>query len=313
HGLQHRRHDAPARAASGRAARRPLRTPLGLGRLLRVRLRQPGLDDVRLPGGVAVRRAGAALHPGSHVAAGPGERPGGAAGGRGQPLQPHGRRRTAAHDTAVRLLLVRARPRPLSGGGVPLRRPAGHRRPAPLRARHARRLRIFHSRHRDAVAALAPPPALCRPSRRKIAEDSPREVAVRRRAGACIAVAVAVALLGAATPGIAGATLPPVTDEWIRVKTAHFVLYSNASERRTLDLGRRLERFRAALARFNRKFVVDPPVVTSLFIFRDDASLTPYKTRFNGRAVEMSGLFVGRSDGNYILVNGAKQGDPLEV
>ena len=136
---------------------------------------------------------------------------------------------------------------------------------------------------------------------------------MRRRAGACIAVAVAVALLGAATPGIAGATLPPETDEWIRVKTAHFVLYSNTSERRTMDVGRRLERFRAALARFNRKFVVDPPVVTSLFIFRDDASLAPYKTRFNGRAVEMSGLFVGRADGNYILVNGAKQGDPLEV
>lgn len=107
--------------------------------------------------------------------------------------------------------------------------------------------------------------------------------------------------------------LPPEKDSWIQVQTAHFVLYSDTTERRTVDLGRRLERFRAALSRFNKKFRVDPAVTTSIFVFKDDASFTPYKKRFNGKIVDMAGMFVGRQDGYYIELNGAKQGDPLDV
>jgi len=135
-----------------------------------------------------------------------------------------------------------------------------------------------------------------------------------------IAVALAAVLLGALVRPVgaaasvgAAALLAPETDRWIQVQTAHFTLYSNASERRTLDLGKRLERFRAVLSRFNKKFKVDPPVTTSIYVFKDDASLTPYKKRFNGKPVELSGLFVGHPDGYYILLNGARQGDPLEV
>src|SRR2546428_309684 len=128
-----------------------------------------------------------------------------------------------------------------------------------------------------------------------------------------MAVALAAVLLHV-LPGHAGeAAFPPETDSWIQVRTAHFVLYSNASEKRTLDLGRRLERFRGALSRFNDKFRVDPPVSTFIYVFKNDASLTPYKKRFNGRPVELSGLFVGRPDGYYIVLNGERHADPLQV
>ncbi len=141
-----------------------------------------------------------------------------------------------------------------------------------------------------------------------------REDVVRLQSGPGIAVALAAFLLGAfPEPAGAAAALPPDTDRWIQVQTAHFVLYSNASERRTLDLGKRLERFRATLSRFNKKFSVDPPVTTSIYVFKDDASLTPYKKRFNGRPVELSGLFAGHPDGYYIILNGEKQGDPLQI
>ena len=135
---------------------------------------------------------------------------------------------------------------------------------------------------------------------------------MREQTGRRFALAVMLAWM-AVRPARAGAVLPSETDQWIRVQTAHFVIYSNAAERRALDMGHRLERFRAALARFNAKFRIDPPVTTSIYIFKDDASLTPYKPRFNGRPIELSGLFVGHPDGYYILVNGAKQGDPLGV
>src|SRR5258705_6509810 len=97
-------------------------------------------------------------------------------------------------------------------------------------------------------------------------------------------LALAAAVLGALTR-VGGETsaLLPETDAWIQIKTAHFVFYSNTSEKRTLELGRRLERFRAALARFNKKFRIDPPVTTSIYVFKNDLSLTPYKIRFNGR------------------------------
>jgi tetratricopeptide (TPR) repeat protein len=137
---------------------------------------------------------------------------------------------------------------------------------------------------------------------------------MRRHAGPGNAVALAAFLLGAfSEPASAAAAFPPDADRWIQVQTAHFVLYSNASERRTLDLGKRLERFRATLSRFNKKFRVDPPATTSIYVFKDDASLTPYKMRFNGRPVELSGLFAGHPDGYYIILNGAKQGDPLQI
>src|SRR3989454_527444 len=128
-----------------------------------------------------------------------------------------------------------------------------------------------------------------------------------------MAVALAAVLLHV-LPGHAGeAAFPPETDSWIQVRTAHFVLYSNASEKRTLDLGRRLERFRAALSRFNKTFRVDPPVSTFIYVFKDDASLAPYKKRFDGRPVELSGLFVGRIDGYYIILNGERHAEPLQV
>ena len=141
-----------------------------------------------------------------------------------------------------------------------------------------------------------------------------RKVSLRQHTGLVGAVALAAALLAAVPAHAEDAfPLPPETDRWIQVETAHFVFYSNASERRTLDLGRRLERFRATLSRFNKKFNIDPPVTTAIYVFKDDASMTPYKKRFNGKPIEMSGLFAGHPDGYYIMLNGERQGDPLEV
>jgi tetratricopeptide (TPR) repeat protein len=137
---------------------------------------------------------------------------------------------------------------------------------------------------------------------------------MRQPTGISLALALAVVLLDLPSARAnEGFPLPPETDRWIQLRTAHFVFYSNAPERRTLDLGRRLERFRAILSRFNKTFAIDPPVTTSIYVFKDDASLTPYKARFNGRPIEMAGLFVGHPDGYYIEVNGGRQDDPLET
>lgn len=126
--------------------------------------------------------------------------------------------------------------------------------------------------------------------------------------------ALAAILLGAlALAGGDVLALPAETDSWIRVETAHFTLYSNASERRTVDLGRRLERFRAVLSLFYKKFKIDPPAPTLIYVFKHDASFRPYRTLYNDRFVESAGVFVGWPDGSYIAMNGDPGTDPLDI
>lgn len=129
-----------------------------------------------------------------------------------------------------------------------------------------------------------------------------------------IPLALAAILVGALAPAGGDAlALPPETDSWIRVETAHFTLHSNASERRTADLGRRLERFRAVLSLFYKKFRIDPPAPTLIYVFKHDTSFRPYRTLYNDRFVESAGVFVGWPDGSYIAMNGDPGTDPLDV
>jgi tetratricopeptide (TPR) repeat protein len=124
------------------------------------------------------------------------------------------------------------------------------------------------------LAALASPPATAR------AEQSPRE------------------------PGGSG---------WTEYRTAHFTAIANASPRRTFDILRRLERFRQVLALVYARFQVEAPVDTVVAVFRDPAAMKPFAPRFEGRPVEIAGLFEAGPDANVMLVDGSTQGDPLPV
>ncbi len=110
----------------------------------------------------------------------------------------------------------------------------------------------------------------------------------------------------------AAASLPPEKDRWIRVETAHFLLFSNASESYTREVGSRLETFREVLARLHPGLRVDSPLPTFIYVFRNDESFTPYKKVYGGAAVDMSGYFIGHRDGNYVALNASPQGDPFE-
>jgi tetratricopeptide (TPR) repeat protein len=134
---------------------------------------------------------------------------------------------------------------------------------------------------------------------------------MRTRSAAWAVVAILLGLL--ASTGRETLALPPETDTWIRIETAHFTMYSNASERRTADLGRRLERFRSVLSLFYKKFRIDPPAPTSIFVFKHATSFKPYRPIYNDRFVESEGVFVGWPDGSYIAMNGDPGSDPLDI
>jgi tetratricopeptide (TPR) repeat protein len=126
-------------------------------------------------------------------------------------------------------------------------------------------------------------------------------------------IAGAAAIGAVVSLGLKDADLPPPERTWIRVETPNFTILSGASERRTLEIARRLERFREVLSRFYRDLKVNSPLPTFVYIFRDDASFTPYKTRFEGRPVDLAGSFVAARDANYVAINGASESDPLST
>jgi tetratricopeptide (TPR) repeat protein len=123
---------------------------------------------------------------------------------------------------------------------------------------------------------------------------------------AAVALTVLLPLAGGETPG-----LPPEGDRWIRVTTAHFTLFSNASQDYTLEVGRRLELFRIALSRLDPNLEVNSPLPTSIYVFRNDHSFSPYKQRFGGAEDNLAGYFAGHRDGNYVGVNATPEGNPF--
>jgi tetratricopeptide (TPR) repeat protein len=126
------------------------------------------------------------------------------------------------------------------------------------------------------------------------------------------------AWLALQTPGPLAA-LPPDngSDVWIRVDTAHLTLFSDASEEATVEIGRRMEQFRAVLAHLGPDLSPDSPLPTWVFVFKDDLAFRPYKLLQKGRHAGMpanvDGFFVQEDDGNFIGVNATPDSSPWPV
>jgi tetratricopeptide (TPR) repeat protein len=142
-----------------------------------------------------------------------------------------------------------------------------------------------------------------------------------RRAGTARALRAAFGLLFAlALPATGSLFARPVdvtADDWIRVDTAHLILFSNASRDATVEIGRQMELFRAVLARLGPNLSADSPLPTSVFVFKNELSFTPYKLRQKGRhaglPANLDGFFAQHRDGNYIGVNATPKSSPWPV
>jgi tetratricopeptide (TPR) repeat protein len=109
-------------------------------------------------------------------------------------------------------------------------------------------------------------------------------------------------------------SLPDRSESWITIRTAHFTLFSNASEESTVEIGTELERFRSALTRLVSGLEFNSPVPTYVYVFKHDASFTPYKKRTkSGAAVNITGAFAAHRDGNYVGINATPPDDPWTV
>lgn len=124
-----------------------------------------------------------------------------------------------------------------------------------------------------------------------------------------LAFAGCAALASAAT----SKSVLPDADSWIKVETAHFTLYSDSSASRTREIALDLERFRDVLLRLKPSQAENAPVPTTLFVFKSDAAMDPYKPRYQGKPRSGSGFFQPGTDGNYIALTAAWNSDPRPI
>ena len=109
-------------------------------------------------------------------------------------------------------------------------------------------------------------------------------------------------------------TAPQTQDAWRSVRTNHLFVIGNADAEKLRQVATWLEFFHSSFARLVSRNVLDASVPTTVIIFRDDASFTPYKPLYNGRPANISGFFQPGDEVNYIALSlDPAQGDPYST
>ena len=101
---------------------------------------------------------------------------------------------------------------------------------------------------------------------------------------------------------LAGGLARPVFAEWRRIESPNFMVVGDVSAGELREIARRFESFREVLARVLTEKVIATAVPTVVVVFPSDRAFVPFKPKFNGKPVELSGLFLPRRDVNYIAM-----------
>jgi len=107
----------------------------------------------------------------------------------------------------------------------------------------------------------------------------------------CLAVA-AIFLAGVAT----------AQAEWRRIDSPNFTVVGDVSASDLREITHRFENFRDVLSRVLTSKMTATAVPTVVIVFPSHNAFTPFKPRFNGKPIELSGLFLPRRDANYIAL-----------
>lgn len=86
-------------------------------------------------------------------------------------------------------------------------------------------------------------------------------------------------------------------DKWINIRSKNFFLVGNASEKEIRKVATKLEQFRTVLTQAFPNIRFNSPVPTTVVVFRDHRSYTPFKPKAN-----TAGYFQAGPDVNYITL-----------
>jgi hypothetical protein len=104
----------------------------------------------------------------------------------------------------------------------------------------------------------------------------------------------------------------PCAAEWRRVDSPNFVVVGDVSVGTLRDISLKFEGFRETLSRVLTDRVTGTAVPTVVLVFSSDRAFTPFKPKYQGKAIELGGLFLGRPDINYIALSNSSH-DGLRV
>lgn len=111
----------------------------------------------------------------------------------------------------------------------------------------------------------------------------------------------------------AGAAAPVPQAQWRRLDSPNFVVIGEAGGSELRDIAVKFEAFREVLGRILNEKVTTSPVPTVVVVFRGEATFRPFMPVYQGKRVDVGGLFVPRRDINYIalVADGNEQRLPI--
>ena len=101
---------------------------------------------------------------------------------------------------------------------------------------------------------------------------------------------------------LAGGLARPAFADWRRIDSPNFIVVGDVSGGELREIARRFESFREVLARVLTEKFIATAVPTVVIVFPSDRAFVPFKPKFNGKPIELSGLFLPRRDVNYIAM-----------
>lgn len=96
---------------------------------------------------------------------------------------------------------------------------------------------------------------------------------------------------------------PQTRDNWRSIRTNNLFVIGNADAEKLRQVAAWLEFFHSSFARLVSRNVLNSSVPTTVIIFRDDASFTPFKPLYQGRPANVAGFFQPGNDVNYIALS----------
>ncbi len=107
-------------------------------------------------------------------------------------------------------------------------------------------------------------------------------------------------LLAASCLAATASAQPDNLEDWVAVRSQHFVLQTDAHPRRGVEIARNLELFRNTFALLSPGLELRSAVPTALIAFRDAGTYAPYKSHPDGNGSVLLGQFLIHPDRNFL-------------
>ncbi|HLJ88707.1 MAG TPA: tetratricopeptide repeat protein [Candidatus Angelobacter sp.] len=93
------------------------------------------------------------------------------------------------------------------------------------------------------------------------------------------------------------------TPQWIEIKSPHFSVATDAGEKRGREAAMRFEQMRGVFGSLMSKANVNLSVPLQIVAFRNTKELRQFAPLFNGKPIELAGLFMGSEDRSFIMLD----------